>query len=431
MMSEQSDGNQAGSAGKLGGGEFSARVQRGEKARPPARSGEEHAARLLRGEAWRDLCRALERTGEAVLAADNPRDERTLAEGFRYLLGLTALGLRETVELADPERPIFVHIQDPFVKWGAENADNLYLQASVRGDRTYRIRGERGGSLDFLIEVKEGYMHLGDVRNFAVLSARDLEVGPDGRFEVLASASPQPGNWLPLHPDATQIVIRQYFYDWTREEPARFTIECLESAGTSPPPASAAAMGRTLDALGHFVETTFRFWAEWMPQMRREHRPDRLQPALPFVGGADDIRYGNDVFSLGEDEAILIETEVPDARFWHYQLGSDWFVTLDYANATNSRNGAQLRADSDGRVRIVIAHRDPGVPNWLDTGGRRSGMIQYRYVWTRNAPEPRIERLRFDALPGRLPEQTPRVDAAARRAEVAERQRAIGRRFTR
>ena len=426
-----SDRGRSAAAAKLGGGAFSARVQGGERLRPPSRTDGEHAERLLRGEAWRDLCRALERTGVRLLEAEGPRDERTLAEGFRYLLGLTTLGLREVVDLGDPERPVFVHIQDPFVKWGAENADNLYLQASVRGDRTYRIRGERGTSLDFLIEVKEGYMHLGDVRNFAVLSAPDLEVGPDGRFEILASASPQPGNWLPLHPDATQIVIRQYFYDWEAERPARFTIECLESAGMPAPPASAPQVGRTLDALGHFVENTFRFWAEWMPAMRREHAPGRLQPALPFVGGADDIRYGNDVFALGEGEAILIETEVPDARFWHFQLGSDWFITLDYANATNSLNGAQLAVDPDGRVRIVIAHADPGVPNWLDTGGRTSGMIQYRYVWTKDAPEPRIERLPFDAIWSRLPAGTPSVAPAARRQQIAARQRAIARRFTR
>ena len=24
---------------------------------------------------------------------------------------------------------------------------------------------------------------------------------------------------------------------------------------------------------------------------------------------------------------------------------------------------------TDGRVRVVVAHRDPGVQNWLDTGG--------------------------------------------------------------
>jgi len=28
----------------------------------------------------------------------------------------------------------------------------------------------------------------------------------------------------------------------------------------------------------------------------------------------------------------------------------------------------------------VIAHEDPGVPNWLDTGGHREGTIFWRYL---------------------------------------------------
>lgn len=414
---------------KLGGGSFSAEVQGGAKLRPPTRSTSEHARRGASGEAWRDFCRTLERTGEHLLAADNPKDDRTRADGYRYLLGLMTQGIRDAMEMGDPERPNFSRIVDPLAKAGAENADNHYLQACVRGDRTYRIRGRRGTSLDFLIEVKEGYMQLGDVKNYAALSAHDLSIGPDGEFEILASATRQPGNWLPLHPDATQILIRQYFYDWEREIPGRFSIECVEAAGAPAPPLTAETMGRALDHVGHFVESTFRFWAEWMPQMRREHVRGRLQPARSFVGGADDIRYGNDVFSLAPDEALLIETEIPDARYWHYQLGNDWFVTMDYANGLNSMNGAQARVDSDGKVRFVIAHADPGVPNWLDTGGRASGMIQYRYVWTRNNPEPKVEIVPFGSIWSRLPADTPRVDARQRREQVASRQRAIARRF--
>lgn len=414
---------------KLGGGSFSAQVQGGAKLRPPVRTAAEHARRGASGEAWRDFCRTLERTGDHLLGADNPQDDHTRAEGFRYLLGLLTQGVRDAIDLGDPERPYFTRIVDPLAKAGAENADNQYLQANVRGDRTYRIRGERGTSLDFLIEVKEGYMQFGDVKNYAALSSHDLTIGADGRFEILASTTRQPGNWLPLHPDATQILIRQYFYDWEKEIPGRFSIECVEAAGVAAPPVSAEQMSRALDHAGHFAEMTFRFWAEWMPQMRREHVPGQLAPARAFVGGADDIRYGNDVYSLGPDEALVIETEVPDARYWHYQLGNDWFVTKDFANGINSLNGAQLRIDGDGKARIVIAHRDPGVPNWLDTGGNPTGMIQYRHVWTKNNPQPTIETVPFEKIWSRLPADTPRVDAKARREQLASRQRAIARRF--
>jgi len=331
--------------------------------------------------------------------------------------------------LADPERPTFTRIEDPWVKWGAENADNHYLHTHIRGDRSYRIRGQRNTCLSFLIEVKEGFMHMGDVRNFATLSAEELEVESDGTFEILVSAERGPGNWLPLHPDASQIVIRQYFYDWERDEAARFTIECVETLGESPAPPGPAQVGRILDDAGHFIEMTTKFWAEWMPQMRAEHVPGELAPARSFVGGADDIRYGNDTYQLGSGEALLIETDVPDARFWHYQLCNAWFVTMDYANRINSINGAQAHIDPDGRFRCVIAHVDPGCPNWLDTGGEGSGMIQYRYIWTQSSPQPKIERMPVDDVWSRLPEGTPRVAPEERRRQVAVRQQAIARRF--
>jgi hypothetical protein len=412
----------------LGGGSLSQRVQQGEKLRPPERDDAAHRDRLISGEAWRDFCRALERTGSFVLEADGPQDERTRAEGFKYLLGMTTLGIRQALELGDREHPAFVRIEDPFVKWGAENADNHYLHTHIRADRTYRIRGERGSCFSFLIEVKEGFMHLGDVRNFATLSAEELSLEDDGSFEIIASAERQPGNWLPLDPAATQITIRQYFYDWEREEPARFTIECLETSGNAPVPPAAAGLGRMLDDAGHFVELTTRFWAEWMPRMREQHVPGKLEPARAFVGGADDIRYGNDVYQLAPDEALIIETDVPDARYWHYQLCNAWFVTMDYANRINSINGHQAWLDPDGRFRCVVAHRDPGCPNWLDTGGESHGMIQYRYVWTTDSPEPSVQTVGFDELWQHLPEGTPRIDPEQRREQIAVRQRAIARR---
>ncbi|MEZ4217839.1 MAG: DUF1214 domain-containing protein [Myxococcota bacterium] len=426
-------GRRAGAA--LGGKALSKQVMvDGVKLRPERRGDAEDARRLVAGDAWRDLCRALERAGDALLAAENPADERTRAEGFRYLLGLATVGIRQGFELADREHPVFVRIEDPWAKWGAENADNHYLHAHVRSDRTYRIRGERGTCLDFLIEVKEGFMHLGDVRNFATLAAHDLRIEPDGSFEIVASrertgAAEGCANWLPLHPDAAQITIREYLYDWSREEPARFTIECIEAAGCAPAPPDAAATARVLDDVGHFVETTTRFWAEWVPELRDAHVPGRLAPARMFVGGADDIRYGNDLYRLGEGEALVIETAVPDARYWHYQLCNEWFVTMDYANRQTSLNGAQLRIDGDGLVRIVVAHEDPGVPNWLDTGGAREGMIQYRYVWTKDAPQPRIATVPLGELRAHLPADTPHVPPAERRTRIAERQRAIARRM--
>jgi hypothetical protein len=50
-------------------------------------------------------------------------------------------------------------------------------------------------------------------------------------------------------------------------------------------------------------------------------------------------------------------------------------------------------------VRVVIAARDPGLPNWLDTDGHREGMMIFRLSRS-DSPPPAIETglVRIDAL---------------------------------
>jgi hypothetical protein len=390
----------------------------------PARDRE----RLLSGRAWAELCDRLKAAGEIVLAPGAPDTDLDRAEGYRYLATLAAAGIRHAFDLADLDHPRFLRNPDSASKWGAENADNVYLLAKIRSDRSYRIVGRRNSAYTFLIEVKEGYMQLGRDRNFATLEASQLELAADGSFEIALSRERQPGNWLPLHPDATQVLIRQYLWDWQREVPAEFRIYQVESQGVAAPPDDPARVARLLDEAGHWVSSTASVWADWVAAIRGAHVPGRLAPARRFAGGADDILYGNDAFRLRPHEALVVEFEPPDARYWHVQLVDLWFGSLDYANRQTSLNGHQLRADADGLVRVVIAHDDPGVPNWLDTAGHLEGILQYRYVWTRNEPAPRARIVPFDALRGVLPEDTPRVTPEERRCAVAGRQAHVARR---
>jgi hypothetical protein len=411
-----------------GTGITGAELKRLRRARPAPAA---NAERLASGRAWADFLASLEAAGEHLRTFPIPDSPELRAEGFRYLLGLVGSGLLQALQLADPDQPRFVRNPDSFAKWGAENADNQYLWARVRSDASYRISGRRGTAFDFLIEVKEGYMQLGDDRNFATLAAHQLEVAPDGRFEILLSRERPPGHagkWLALHPDARYVGVRQYFLDWERESPASFEIQQLGNEGRPPPPLTPVRMAELLDDAGEWVEETAKFWTEWVLQMRRAWQPGRIQPAARFVGGADDIYYGNDLFRLGPDEALVVETEPPDARYWAIQLCDVWFRTMDYATRQTSLNCHQARLDSDGRLRCVVAHRDPGVPNWLDACGHPEGMLQYRWVWSRTNPHPSVRTVRLDELRAALPLETPTVTPAERRRTLAARQAHVARR---
>jgi hypothetical protein len=44
---------------------------------------------------------------------------------------------------------------------------------------------------------------------------------------------------------------------------------------------------------------------------------------------------------------------------------------------------------ADGTVRLVVAHADPGVANWIETAGHRRGTMCLRFVGAKKHPEPR------------------------------------------
>jgi hypothetical protein len=61
--------------------------------------------------------------------------------------------------------------------------------------------------------------------------------------------------------------------------------------------------------------------------------------------------------------------------------------SYDFANRRVSLNRNQIEYEKDGSFEIVVAASDPGVPNWLDTEGRPTGQIYWRYVFPIEPPK--------------------------------------------
>jgi hypothetical protein len=99
-----------------------------------------------------------------------------------------------------------------------------------------------------------------------------------------------------------------------------------------------------------------------------------------------------------------------------------------YATRQSGLNHHQARLDKDGKARIVVAHRDPGIQNWLDTGGHPEGMLQYRWVFTKTNPHPTVKIVPFDQIRAALPAETPAYPADQRRRSLAIRHRHLARR---
>lgn len=340
---------------------------------------------VLSGQAWTDFCRALEQAGQVVLKG--PQTPLDRAEGYRYLARLLRNSLYATLENSDPDRPRWQGLD--LVKIGADNPDNVYHSAPVKGTNSYRISGTRGTIAYASFGSKANrYAKDGTMASTGELRNDDLQVAPDGTVEIVASATPHEGNWLPLAEDSTMIVLRESYLDRDKEVPGTWAIERI---GDTPErePLSTEHLVRSLQrtALGvHGTAATFQAWTELF-MTRPNELPDWGQEMFQRAGGDPEIFYLHGYWALEPGQAWVIETEVPDAPYWNFQLDNWWMESMDWdRRITVNKHTARL--DDDGRLTLVVAAEDPGWGNWIDTTGHASGTALLRWVGTGHHPLP-------------------------------------------
>ncbi|SMD20940.1 DUF1214 domain-containing protein [Lentzea albidocapillata] len=338
-------------------------------------------------QAWSQFCRALEKAGEVILADPAPDAPLDRAEGYRYLSRLTREMLYSCLDNADPDFPRFHELD--LVKIGADNPDNVYLSANIRGDRTYRITGTRGTIAYFSIGSKANrYAKDGTMASTGELSDADLTIAPDGTVEIFASAEPQAGNWLPLAPDSTGLVVRQTYLDRTTETPGQWHIEQI-GGPAEPAPLTPEFLTKALQRAALSVHGTAATFAHWTRTFmaRPNELPDFGQEMFQRAGGDPEIFYLHGYWALEPGEAWVIETDVPDCPYWNFQLGNWWMESLDHhRQITVNKHTASLSGD---RLTIVVAAEDPGVGNWIDTCGHSTGTALLRWLGAAVHPIPK------------------------------------------
>lgn len=362
----------------------------------------EALARIVDGRGWSAFCRALEQAGQAVLQDETPSTPLDRAEGFRYLTRLLRAGLESQLECADPRRPAFFQLSNETLKIGNDNPDNVYWNACLSGRHEYRVTGTRGAARLLCFATKGGgYERDGSLAPTGELHERDLAVAPDGRFELRISCAPQPGNWLPMRPETTTLVVRQTFDDRLRQEPARLAIECLDPGPPAPlDPAELEA--RLLRAVA-FVRGTADLFVGWMRgyAAHENQLPPDDQLRCRRAGGDSNIFYCNSRWRLAPGQALLVEPRaIPRCDAWNFQLSNFWMESLDYRVQRIHVNQHSAVREPDGRVRIVVAHRDPGprFPNWLTTAGHSEGSMLFRWIGADAHPPIDTRVVRFDEL---------------------------------
>ena len=359
-------------------------------------------SRVATGQSWDEFCDRLKEAGQIILRPETPSDELDRAEGWRYLGRLTRMALEVCFENSDPDFPTLLNIPNATAKAGADSPDNLYLTASIAGDREYRLRGTRGTVARVSFSTKrlaagpDGPAGPAVATSTGGLDGKHLIVNGDGTFEIAVSQDPRPGNWLPLSAKSNVLMVRQTFCDRSHEVPASVVIERVGGPPTPAPLSAKRADSalRSAAALVTRIATRYADWSKWYQGI-----PNTLQTVegspLREEGPDPNTRYLYGYWSIGVDEALVIDTPVPSCELWTFQLNNYWMESLDYRYHRISVNKHSARYNRDGSVTLVIADSDAGTGNFLDTAGHRRGTMALR--WTRADHHPvlrcRVEKL--------------------------------------
>ncbi|MBV8949290.1 MAG: DUF1214 domain-containing protein [Actinobacteria bacterium] len=375
-------------------------------------------------DAWSAYLRGLEALGRRVLRDDFPSDPAGRDDCFRHLGQQVLCWLEWSIGYGDPAAPAFQRQNDAITPWGGPNADNVYRHARVAPGHRYRIRGRTNSCEDFALAVRAGFRHTATPATLKELTASDVGIGRDQSFELVLGGAGREPNHVPLPDGAVMCSIREYYFDWSPSEPATFTIEHVGGPAAGQP----ELPGGLAEALD-LTERSLVFWNDYMRDARARQEDNSFGNKIDVPRGLQLSQFGFCFYDLGPDEALVVECDVPDARYWSFQLyGMHFFRPFDLGRTT-SLNHRQAHVAADGSVHLVAAHSDPGVVNWLDTTGRALGLVNYRHFWGSRMPELRTRVVPLADVRAALPPHTPAVSASARSREVAARRAHLAWRF--
>jgi hypothetical protein len=330
------------------------------------------------------------------LVADAPHigTEADLLEGLQYLAGCVSACIHLAFDY-DRDHPFLQSGTGPFTKMGLDNPDTLYFGTRVHANHDYVVTGRRGTTTDLSFQLLGGeYTDDNVPASQAAFDDRELEIAADGSFE-----------WRVRPTSPGQLVIREVYGDWSAQR-GTLAISRLDTAGTAPPPLTRETIEKRYATAGKQLVNRVKTWLQF-PQWFYLDLPVNTMVAPRLTPGGLATQYSSvGHYDLRPDQALVITIPVSDAPYLGFQLGSLWYISLDYINHQTSLNNTQAQADPDGKVRIVVADQNPGVTNWVETLNHRRGFLQFR--WQRvsrqltEADGPTVELVDFDAIPATL-----------------------------
>lgn len=341
------------------------------------------------------LVDAIAEAERLVREAPHIESEADLLEGLQYLAGCIA-GCTHLAFDYDRDHPFLQSGTGPFTKMGLDNPDTLYFGTRVLAGRDYVVTGRRGTTTDLSFQLLGGEYTDDNVPDSeTAFDDRNLEIDGDGGY-----------TWHFTPKVNAQLVIREVYNDWS-DQRGTVGIARVDTAGTAPAPLTRELLEKRYAIAGKQLVQRVRTWLQF-PQWFYLNIPVNTMVAPRLTPGGLATQYSSaGHFELAPDQALIITLPATDAPYLGFQLGSMWYISLDYINHQTSLNGVQAQQDPDGKIRIVVSDGNPGVTNWVETLGHSKGFLQFRWQRVSRpltvADGPDVEVVDLSAVPDRLP----------------------------
>ncbi|MEX7474149.1 hypothetical protein AB4Z39_31135 [Mycobacterium adipatum] len=353
-----------------------------------------------------------------------------------------------------------------------DNPDTIYRFMGVNGASSYVITGRFADLANLPADTSFSVLTGLTGNTAAVLTKDQLVIGDDGTFTITLDRTPANGrpNHLQLTADTTIVATRNTLSDWANQQPMSLEItrtggppNSLFSQlggfaipGIGPavvrskllttlvslvpplpfvPPVLRGAVTAVIMALGVQREATYMAVATTDPTTGERIEPNVLKnPARNAEFLATQLQSAG-YFQLADDQALVITIDRAGAGYFVVPVTDDWTITKDYWNEQTSLNNAQAVADDAGNTTytLVVSPTDPGVANWVSTGGLNQGTLSIRFQDidpdVTQLPTVSARVVSLSELPSVLPAGTQYVTETQRAAQIASRKAGFDNRF--
>lgn len=367
---------------------------------------------------------AIEEAESLIFNAPFIKTEQDRLEGYDYLSGRIRMAMQMAFDY-DLDRPLFVNPTHQFSRQGLDNPDAVYFNAFLREGVEYVVRGRRGSTADLSFQVMGGaYTADSAATSLMAFDDRELDVRPDGTFEFTYVAEP----------GAKTMIVREVFNDWDTEERGTLTIERADRLGTPARELTRDLLAKKYDVAARSLVGSIQTWFAFPHFFQYKEPVNTLTAPQSTPGGLASQRSSIGHYELEDDEALVVTVpNCADCSYQGIQIGSDWYASTDYETHQTSLTKAQAVTDPDGKMRFVISDQNPGMANWLDTTGHRTGPIMLRWQrlerdLTQDQDGPVVERIKVADVESHLPHFTP-ITTEEYAGRITARQRSVARRM--